>query len=175
MNITRYATMLALMLSLSACAEPASQHGMTAHPGAEELAAANPRLKKAVTVRHVSGGQETNPMWTSQVDNNGFKEALIRSLADLGYIAKEGAPKYTIDATLQSLDQPVIGFTFDVTAKVNYAVESNGVRTEYPITATGTATGSDAFSGVKRLRIANERAIQKNISLFIAEFNKRNK
>ena len=112
-------------------------------------------------VGNVTGGKETNPMWTSQVDAQSFKGALDKSVAMAGYKAVDaGVAKYRIDAHLNDLGQPMFGFTFDVVSTVLYTVTFDGKPNQFPITATGTATVSDAFAGVERLRIANERSMQ---------------
>jgi hypothetical protein len=59
------------------------------------------------------------------------------------------------------------GFTFDVVSTVLYTVTGDGKQSQIPVTATGTATTSDAFVGIERLRIANERSIQQNIKMFL--------
>ncbi len=118
-------------------------------------------------VRNISGGQETNPLWTSQVDNTGFREALTHSLSRLGFSPENASSKFAVDAELQALSQPLFGLDFSVTSTVRYAVEGNGQRKVYPVTATGTATMSDAFIGVERLRKANEKSIKENIKEFL--------
>ena len=61
-----------------------------------------------------------------------------------------------------------------MTSVVTYKLEGAGITKTYPITATGTATVSDAFLGLERLRIANERSIQENIKSFISALSKEN-
>jgi hypothetical protein len=72
-----------------------------------------------------------------------------------------------VDANLQELNQPMFGFTFDVVSTVLYTVTGDGKQQQMPVTATGTASTSDAFVGMERLRIANERSIKENIKLFL--------
>jgi hypothetical protein len=129
-------------------------------------------LKNAVSVRSVTGGKETNPLWTSEVDNTGFKNAITQSVAVVGYAAPSNKAKYLVDAELQKLDKPIIGLTFDVTSTVNYRVEGEGFQRNIPITATGTASFSDAWAGAERLRIANEKSMKENIKLFLLELSK---
>ena len=73
-----------------------------------------------------------------------------------------------------SLERPLVGFSLDVESQVKYHVTSKTENT-HTITALGTASVGDAFLGVERLRIANERAIQNNIKQFITEFSKAGK
>jgi uncharacterized lipoprotein YajG len=161
----------AVLLNLSGCATPATSQAMTVKPGT--TAAVNPKLKGAVKVADVTGGKETNPLWTSQVDNAGFKKALSDSLAISGYLAPDASKaKYSVSAELMELEQPIIGFNFDVKSNVNYKLAGPASARAYPVKATGTATVSDAFVAIERLRIANERSVLENIKQFVNELSK---
>ncbi len=167
----RYALAAAITMAalLQGCATPATQQAMAVNYG-EAAATTRPELKGAFVVRNVSGGKDTNPLWTSQVDNAGFKQALSQSLAVTGYGAAPGQPgRYQIDAELQQLEQPLFGFTLDVASSIQYTVEGDGMRRRFPVKATGTATTSDAFVAIERLRIANERSIKENIKEFLRQ------
>lgn len=171
----RVATMFKALFSVIAiallvgCAAPASQQSMSIT--AQDLPTkVNGKLKGQLAVRTVGGGKETNPLWVSQVDGQGFKGALDKSLAVAGYKVADGsAAKYSVDANLQNLDQPIFGFTFDVVSTVLYTVTGEGKQKQFPITATGSASTSDAFVGMERMRIANERSIKENIKLFLTK------
>src|SRR5207248_2018131 len=103
----------AVLANLAGCATSAAPQAMTIKPGA--AAAVNAKLKGSVKLADVSGGKDTNPLWTSQVDNAGFKKALADSLAISGYLAQDPSQaKYAVSANLVSLDQPLFGFTLDV-------------------------------------------------------------
>jgi len=160
-----------VVVAIQGCATNATQAGMSVNPG--DLAGKpSSNIKGAVAVRSVTGGKETNPLWTSEVDNNGFKNALIQSINVMGYGSSNDKAKYFIDAELQKLDKPIIGITFDVTSTVNYRVSGEGFQKDFPISATGTATFSDAWAGLERLRMANEKSMKENIKLFLIELAK---
>jgi hypothetical protein len=160
-----------VVLHLTGCATSATPQAMTVKPGT--TAAVNPKLKGALKVGDVTGGQETSPMWKSQVDNPSFKKALQDSLAISGYLATDPAQaKYAVSANLAALDQPFMGFTLDVKSSVVYQLTGPGVSRSYPVTATGSATVSDAFAAVERLRLSNERSILENIKEFINQLAK---
>jgi len=165
-QVLRNISILALAFMVTACASGAKPQNMAVQPGpgiTDKTA-----LKQAVAVGNVSGGSETNPMWMSKVDGPSFKAAFEQSLANMGYKAVGNKkPKYIVDAELKSLDQPLMGFTMDVQSSVLYTVDKGGAKQSYPVTATGSASPSDAFLGVERLRIANERSIQANIKAFL--------
>lgn len=160
---------VALGLSqLGGCATSATSQAMTVQPQA--AAVVNPKLKSAIRVSAVTGGKDTNPLWTSQVDNDGFKKALEDSLAIAGYLAAPNAnAPYALTADLKELDQPLFGLTFDVKSSVVYKLSGNGAAKEMPVATTGTAGVSDAFVAIERLRLANERSIQENIKALLKE------
>lgn len=156
---------------LTGCATPATSQAMTVQPQA--TAVINPKLKSAIRVDAITGGKDTNPLWTSQVDNEGFKKALTDSLAIAGYLTPANATApYTLSAELKELDQPLFGLTFDVKSSVEYKLSGNGSAKNYPVSVTGTATPSDAFVAIERLRIANERSIQENIKALLKELER---
>jgi uncharacterized lipoprotein YajG len=151
---------------LVGCATPASQQAMTVDTS-EVAIQTSEKLKGQVYVRNVTGGKETNPLWTSQVDSQSFKVALEQSLAAIGYKSDNSSAKYKVDANIQDLNQPGFGLTFNVQSTVAYTVATDTGTNNVPITATGTATPSDAFIAIERLKIANERSIKENIKAFI--------
>lgn len=156
-----------LLVVLSGCASPAVQQSMIVKPDAVATVVKADQKSK-FTVEKVDGGKVTNPMWTSQVSREAFEGALKESLVVTG-LAGSSEAQYKIDADLQSLEQPLFGLTFDVISKVNYRVYKDGFEKFFPITATGTATVSDAFVAITRLKMANEKSIQENITEFIRQ------
>lgn len=166
--MSKYVALLMVAVLASACAAEARVGAMTAAPPATALPA-DSALHNSVTVRGVSGGEPTNPLWTSQVGNPEFQEALRQSLLAAGMLAPaEG--RYRLDAKLVKLDQPWIGFSYTVTSHVQYTlIDSTTSKTvwERTIDAPHTATMSDSMLGVERLRLANEGSIKANISMLI--------
>jgi hypothetical protein len=126
------------------------------------------RLQHAMCVRTVSGGEETNPLWVSKVDNNGFHSALDSSLSAAGLEAPASDCSYRIDANLLGLSQPSIGLDMTVTSHVNYKVyDSSGQPLLLEtVDAPYTAKISDAFIGTQRLKLANEGSIRMSIEKF---------
>lgn len=109
-------------------------------------------------------------MWTSQVDAQSFRGDLDKSMTLAGYKAADTSKtKLSVDANLQDLNQPMFGFTFDLVTIVVYTVSDDRKKQQIPVVATGTATTSDTFVGMERLRIANERSIEENIKLFLSK------
>lgn len=125
---------------------------------------------RSVTSVIVSGGSETNPLWTAQVSNEDLKTALEASLAAAGFMGSDG-PNMVVTANMIELQQPMMGLDLSVTSRVQYSVTSNGrVVFNDTVAATGTAGMSEAFAAVERLRIANEKSVQENIRQFLQRF-----
>jgi hypothetical protein len=158
-------------LPLLGCASGASSVAMTVGPGPSDVPT-SARHKGSIGVEDVSGGDETNPMWKSNVSNTEFRGALEGSLKNQEYLASPaGAAKYRVKAELVSVDQPTFGLDMTVKATVNYVISQaqNAQKISKRLVASATATMSDAFVGVTRLRIATERAMQANIKEFLKE------
>lgn len=153
---------------LSACASGAKPEAMAVAKSPE--IATNQALQGAMQVGTITGGTETNPMLMSQVDDAAFRTALEDSLRNHGYLApSSAAARFTVDAQLQNLDQPIFGLTLTVVSSVTYDVQGPSERRSFPITRSGEATFGDSPIAVERLRLANEKSIQANIRAFLAE------
>jgi hypothetical protein len=153
-------------------AQPAQTDAMV--PGDLALYGAAPpqALAQAVEMGIVSGGRPTNPLWMSQVGDEEFRAALERSLAMAGLLAPRAEDAhYRLDTHLVGLAQPAIGFDATVTSTIDYRLTplAEGKAFHTVVIEPYTATVSDAFSGVERLRVANEGSIRKNITRFIDE------
>lgn len=126
-------------------------------------------MKHNLQVSEVQGGEETNPLWTSEIGDAEFQGALKQSLNNAGLLSQGDAP-YSLRATLLRVDQPLFGLDFEVTSEVEYVLVDNSsdrelfretLRTPY------TAGIGDAFIGIKRLRLANEGSARENISALL--------
>ncbi len=153
-------------LHLGGCATAAKPQMMVAEQNVGTPA--NPKLVGAIAVSSVAGGKSTNPLWSSQVDSSGFKQALGKSLRIAGYLASSGNSSYQLSAHLAKLKQPWIGASMSVTSTVNYKLTGPEGTTEIPVTATGVAGAFEKFYGVARLQMANERSISENIKELLA-------
>lgn len=170
----RAAIWLALMVGLAACAQPAQVGGMVVQD--QGSAAANHPLRNAIALGAVTGGETTNPLWTSEVGAPEFAEALRRSLDGHGLLAPDPSEAvYVLDADLEKVAQPSGGLALTVTSTVSYRLtEPIGperpplLRYEDTVTAPYTAELSDSLLMAQRLRLANEGSIRENVSRFIA-------
>lgn len=168
--VVRLSFLGASLALLGACAKPASPSAMVpdvAGIGAGPASA----YRGAITVGEVSGGSKTSPLWTSQVDNPEFREALVRALMESG-LGRADNGRFRLDAVLQKLEQPFAGFAMTVSATIAYRLTeaaTGAVVYDKAITTPATATMDDAIDGQARLRIANERAIRANLRQLIEE------
>lgn len=158
---------LVMMVGLGGCASAADPGAMTVatQPDAKPFPQG---LQHAMCVRDVSGGEKTNPMWASKVDDNGFRAALSTSFDTAGLSAAGTGCSYHVDVHLLGLSQPFAGFDMTVTSHVNYKVfdPSDQPFLLETIDAPYTAKFSEAFVGVERLKKANEGAIRLSIQMF---------
>lgn len=169
---TRALAPLAIAVLLAGCAAPARVDQMTAAPPAASagVPAASP-LRNNIAIKDVTGGQDTNPLWVSNVGSAEFDRALEASLRGAGLLAatrQDG--RYQLTAHLQKLDQPMFGASMTVTATVNYTLTERAtgkVVFERALATPYTAAWNAAFIGSERLKLANEGAIRTNIQRLI--------
>ena len=167
-RFVQLASFLAVMLVLGGCAGPARVDQMqTTSSMAARTAAANSPMKEAISVKDVTGGKETNPLWISNVSSADFSRALEASLKDAGLLsANNQGSKYLLVAHLQKLDQPFAGASMTVTATVQYTLIDRVTNKDVfsrTVSLPYTAAWNAAFAGAERLRLANEGAIRVNI------------
>jgi hypothetical protein len=162
---------LVALVFLTGCAAPARIEQMAVH--SPSVLTANTPLKKSVAVTEVTGGRETNPMWSSQVSSESFQRALELSLRNVGLSDPLiSANKYHLTADILQVSQPMLGLDMTVTANVRYSLIDTSTRKEVfskVIAGSYTAKFSDAFAGVERLKLANEGAAKTNIQLLVDE------
>ncbi|HYC97544.1 hypothetical protein [Brevundimonas sp.] len=158
------------LMGLAACATPSRPEAMSLAATSGLTAAPGDPGYHAVTSVIVSGGSETNPLWTAQVSNQDLKTALETSLAAAGYMGSDG-PNMVVTANMVQLQQPMAGLDLSVTSRIQYSVTSDGrVIFNDTVSATGTAGMGEAFVATERLRLANEKSIKENIKQFLTRF-----
>ena len=157
------------VMYLSGCASGAKMENMIYQGDQKNYSA---ELKENLEVSNVSGGQKTNPAWTSEISSEAFSGAVKESLSAQGLLSENGQYKLTVE--MLKVDQPIFGLNFEVTTHVKYLLLdsiSNSVIFDETIVAPHTSTFGDAFSGVERLRLANEGAGNKNIEIFLEKLS----
>ena len=165
-------SIVALMVTqLTGCAAPARIEGMTVTGTAVTTAPASFALMDSLLIDDVSGGETTNPLWTSEVRNEEFRAALEESLRVGQLLARSDQDSiYLLRATLLNVQQPLLGFDLKVNSTVRYELNrrSDGKQLwEETVSADYTATVGDSFFAVQRLRLANEGSIRENLKALI--------
>jgi hypothetical protein len=156
---------------LGGCASPATSTAMI--PGKFEVGTQH---AKSASVQ-VGGGQATSSMGKSQIGDAEFAAALVESINKSKTFSKviqgQGAD-YLLNVTIFSMDQPSFGFSFTVKMEALWTLTKTdgSVIWKEAVKSEHTATTSDAFAGVERLRMANEGAARNNIALGLAKIGK---
>lgn len=167
----RHIVVTILLLLVAACASPARSIHMV-----PELQASPPRtsalpLQQGVALTEVGGGEKTNPMWTSKVGSDEFREALHLALEQARLLSSdEAAAPFELRAFIIDVKHPIAGFTMTVDAFVRYTLlrkQDGSVIFDEVLSSSYTATTEDAFVAVKRLQLAEEGAMRENISALL--------
>jgi hypothetical protein len=167
MNIASYAfRTLVLCVTvgiLTGCATASKPEAMVAAP-AETLT----RHAQTVAVS-TGGGKETS--------SAAFAQALIASIEKtkvFSAVVQGAAANYMLSVAIVSVDQPSFGLSFTVKMETAWTLKKadGSIAWQEVIKAENTATTSDAFVGVERLRIANEGAARKSIEAGLAKISK---
>ena len=125
-----------------------------------------------IAMGQVTGGHETNPLWTSQISNSGFQKAVVGSLESSKLYPKLQTAGYRLTAKLVQLHQPFLGLDLTVKATVHYQLlntKTDKVKFNKTIKSKYTATFSDSPVAFIRLKVANEGAARMNIKQLIQD------
>lgn len=155
---------------LTGCASPATHEAMTASVQVVQ------KQNKSVAVT-VTGGKETNSAGKSQIADSEFRLAIIDSIQKSQVFSKvaDSGTDYALTVTIVSMNQPSFGLDFTVKMEAAWTlkrVDTGAVAWQEVIKSEHTATTSDAFAGVARLRMADEGAARNNISQGLSKIAK---
>ena len=156
------------------CATPATHEGMI--PAKVESVKKHPQTVSVT----VTGGKETDAAGTPQISDAAFRDALVSSIRNSQVFSRVVEGKggdYLLTVTLFSMQQPLFGFSLTVTMEAGWTLQrsSGGAPVwQESIKSTHTATTSDAFAAVTRLRLATEGAAKKNIEQGLAKVSQLN-
>ncbi len=163
MNVVKLCVLSLTLGLLYGCASGAKQQNMVYDQtsGLDYDAA----LYGEIEVAEVAGGEETNPLWTSEISDAAFRDAVEMSLVSQRLWGEDA--RYALAVELMEVDQPLFGLDFTVTTEVRYCLtdtRTGEVLMDEQVSGQHTATPGDAFIAVKRLRLANEGAGKDNIA-----------
>jgi hypothetical protein len=155
---------LAVALLVGGCATPAGKQAMSP----PEVNTGGKQHPGSVGVS-TSGGTETGALDSSNIGNadlRGAIEAAITRSKLFREVVQVGAGDYELAVTVIQLSKPLFGGTFTVDLEAGWSLvraSDKRVMWRQVIKTSGTATMSDAFVGVERLRLAVEAAARSNI------------
>lgn len=165
--------LLGAVALVQGCGTPAVTEYMVPPPPVAAGRPAEASLSEGIAVHAIAGGSQTNPRWTSKVPDKDFKAALVRALRSAGLLSADAAsPRYQLDVTLLSLEQPRSERDLKVTCSVRYDLTDAATGKRVfgdTITTPFTAAMSDSPLAVTRLQIANEGAVRKNLAALLDE------
>jgi len=170
---------MAGLVALAGCATPAQVKQMV--PDDFEASAAKPEspFHRSIALERVGGGEAPDPMMVySAVGAKELEEALHQALRKFEYLSVDDqAAPFRLHAFLVDMRRPGVGITMVATSLVRYKLiraRDRNVVYDDVVTASATKTGSDAFVGAERHRMAVEGAIRANIAEFLASLRSSN-
>lgn len=159
-----FAAAIATALFLTGCASPVTHEAMV--PATIQLA----KQHAATVTVSTGGGKETNPAWKSQISDEALKQALVESINKnkaFSQVVEGKGGTYLLNVTIFNLTQPNFGLSFTVGVEMGWTLtkaDTGAVVWQESIKSEHTATTSDAFAGVTRLKMATEGAARNNVA-----------
>ena len=152
-------------------------YGCASGPTASSMVATshaplNVEASGTLVISPVSGGEETNPMLLSKIDDISFREALYQSLVNSGLFAEtrlEGDGDYRLNTEIVS-QEVKSGINMAATLMVHYELYEDGkdnVVWSENIFSQYEALFEESYYGVKRAQLANEGAVKNNFTQLI--------
>ena len=164
--------LIALLAALGGCATPATHEGMV--PVTIQSAKHHPQ---AVAIA-VIGGKETSPTGKVQISDSEMKQALTAAINQskaFSRVVQGAGGDYLLTVNLFSMEQPSFGLSFTVKLETGWTlkrVDTGAVVWQEAIKSEHTATTSDAFAAVTRIRLATEGAARNGIAQGLAKISK---
>ncbi|MES2262402.1 MAG: hypothetical protein V4724_28090 [Pseudomonadota bacterium] len=155
---------IGLLLTLGGCATPASHEAMV--PVSFQVAKQHPKSIAVV----VAGGTETSAAGKSQIGDGELKQALVKAIEQtktFSQVVEGKSGDYILNVNIFNVVQPSFGFSFTVQMEMGWTLtraDTGATVWQESIKSEHTATTSDAFAGVTRLKLANEGAVRNNVA-----------
>ena len=152
------------VLNLTGCASPAGHEDMT--PMNLVVAKKHPYSVSVET----KGGSETGAMDSSNISNADLKAAIESAIVKSSVfknVVQGKSGDYELTVSVTDISKPIFGLDFKVDLETAWSLvrkSDNTIAMRKVIRSSHTATMSDAFVGVTRLRMAVEGAARENIS-----------
>lgn len=167
---SRLILLVSIVSILVGCTSPTRIDRMTISEQEAGKYTVSTPLANSISVNSVTGGGEMNPLWTPEIENNEFKQALIDSLALAQLLASDAKGPYTLNAKMVRVDHspPKTGIT--VTSVIHYTLVHSLDGKELfneAISNSYDARFDEAFLYVERLKLAHEKSIRNDITQLI--------
>lgn len=157
---------------LSGCATPVSHEAMV--PTSFENVKKHPQSVSVVAL----GGMETESTGKPKISNPMLAQALTEAITksqSFSRVVQGNGADYVLTVNIFSIEQPSFGLSFKVKLETGWTLkraDTGATVWQESVVSEHTATTSDAFAAVTRLKIATEGAAKNNISLGIAKLSK---
>lgn len=168
----RWAFLAGAVAVLAGCATATTYEGMV--PTTIDIG----RRHTGTVSLAVSGGRETDAMDKPQITDAAFTQALTEAISKsqmFSRVVRGAGGDYLLTVGITGLDQPSFGFSFTVKMEAGWTlrrVSTGAVVWQQAILSEHTATTSDAFAAVTRLRLATEGAARNNIAQALARISR---
>lgn len=98
-----------------------------------------------------------------------FEDSLKKVFKETKIFNDDSDNNIKIKVLVLKIDGPAVGFSMTVYADVLYTIQDKNANVIYTktISTAGVAGAGEAFMGIERYSIANNRAVQNNIKAFI--------
>lgn len=168
----RAAAAVLMIGALAACASNVRTTALVPEVTAQSRASDESPLRNNVSLGAVDGGEQTG-IGLTKVSSGELREALQNAMLLAEVLGGDDAG-LTVDATLESIEQPQLAVNLEVTTTIFYRVRS--IRTgaivwQKRISAPFTTNFTESLVRSERQRLANEGSIKENIRLFLEELN----
>lgn len=126
----------------------------------------------AINVGEVVGEKKARGMRNCRLELTVLKKDFRKTLSQEGLLANNPDAIYTISIRIIDIDQPSMGTNMTVHTKFRYSLKDRkrGKKLiDRIIRASHTTKMGEAFSGAKRVCMATERSVEKNLEKFLTE------
>ncbi len=168
---SRVALYMLIAAGLAACASNVRTTALVPEATPQSLAEEDGPLFNNVSVGRVDGGAQDALI--GGVSSDDLRDALTNSLSLSSMLGQSDAT-LTVDATLETLDQPQLALNLEVTSTIFYRVISTrtgAIVFQDRVVSTAVTEVTESLVRSERQRLANEASVKQNIRTFLERLN----
>ena len=164
-------TTVFIFSNISGCSSPVSKEAIVV-----SQIAASKHHEKSISVV-TQGGNETTAMDSTNISDEELATAITESITRnklFQQVIQGGQSDYQLNVSIINMSKPVFGLTFTVQMEAAWSLidlKDNSVVMRETINSSHTASFSDAFAAVTRLKMAVEGAVKENIRLGLTKIS----